>query len=156
MYARWLRLLCADVTNRMRSGFSTTDVGTSPRRRPGLRRKTSSKFLGGSIAKGIDGRDACLETDWTDYGLLPVRLQTGRWMPILRGVAQSFHARVCWVTRADCAALRGCVRRYARDTCGLNTTVCSSVNDCITCEPPTRPIPLSVPARPPNGRCASQ
>ena len=35
-------------------------------------------------------------------------------------------------------------------------TVCSSVNASITWLPPTRPIPLSVPARPPNGRCASQ
>ncbi len=36
------------------------------------------------------------------------------------------------------------------------TTVCSSVKVCITCAPPTRPMPLPVPARPPNGRCASQ
>ena len=35
-------------------------------------------------------------------------------------------------------------------------TVWSSVNVSITWLPPTRPIPLSVPARPPNGRCASQ
>ena len=39
---------------------------------------------------------------------------------------------------------------------GVSTTVCSSVNECITCAPPTRPIPLSDPARPPNGRWASQ
>ena len=39
---------------------------------------------------------------------------------------------------------------------GVSVTVCSSVNASITCVPPTRPIPLSVPARPPNGRCASQ
>ena len=36
------------------------------------------------------------------------------------------------------------------------TTVCSSVNDSIGAVPPTRPMPLAVPDRPPNGRCASQ
>ena len=37
-----------------------------------------------------------------------------------------------------------------------SVTVCSSVKVSITWLPPTRPMPLSVPARPPNGRCASQ
>ena len=37
-----------------------------------------------------------------------------------------------------------------------SVTVCSSVKASITWLPPTRPMPLSVPARPPNGRCASQ
>jgi len=35
-------------------------------------------------------------------------------------------------------------------------TVCSSVNASIGCAPPTRPRPLSEPARPPNGRWLSQ
>src|ERR1700756_4122527 len=35
------------------------------------------------------------------------------------------------------------------------TTVCSSVNDSIGAVPPTRPMPLAVPERPPNGRCPS-
>ena len=115
MYARWLRLLCADVTNRMRSGFSATDVGTSPRRRPGLRRRTSSKFLGGSMRKGIDARDACLETDWTDYGLMACPITDSAWLPILRGAA-SFHARVWLALRGSraCGVARGACGVYAR------------------------------------------
>jgi len=35
-------------------------------------------------------------------------------------------------------------------------TVCSSVKASIGCAPPTRPSPLSEPARPPNGRWLSQ
>jgi hypothetical protein len=46
-------------------------------------------------------------------------------------------------------------RRY-RPMCGESTIVCSSVKVCMTELPPTLPIPLSVPARPPNGRWASQ
>jgi hypothetical protein len=45
--------------------------------------------------------------------------------------------------------------RYAPG-CGDNTIVCNSVKVCITELPPTLPVPLSVPARPPKGRCASQ
>jgi len=44
------------------------------------------------------------------------------------------------------------VPALAHDT----TTVWSSVNDSIGAAPPTRPIPLAVPERPPNGRCPSQ
>ena len=36
------------------------------------------------------------------------------------------------------------------------TTVCSSVNVSIGAVPPTRPMPLAVPERPPNGRWLSQ
>ncbi len=36
------------------------------------------------------------------------------------------------------------------------TTVCSSLNASSGAVPPTRPIPLAVPERPPNGRCVSQ
>jgi hypothetical protein len=38
----------------------------------------------------------------------------------------------------------------------LNVTVCSSVKACMTWVPPTRPMPLSVPERPPKGRWLSQ
>ena len=44
----------------------------------------------------------------------------------------------------------------ARHGDSATTTVWSSVKACITCAPPTRPMPLPVPARPPKGRCASQ
>src|ERR1700733_3697366 len=54
MYARWLRLLCAEVTNRMRSCFSATAGDSSPRKRLGLRRRTSRKLVGASIGRSID------------------------------------------------------------------------------------------------------
>src|ERR1700733_5306978 len=53
MYARWLRLLCAEVTNRMRSCFSATAGESSPRKLLGLRRNTSRKLVGASIGRCI-------------------------------------------------------------------------------------------------------
>ena len=55
-----------------------------------------------------------------------------------------------------CDALGDLLTVHRGRRSGVITIVCSSVNECITCAPPTLPIPLSVPARPPNGRCASQ
>ena len=94
----------------------------------------------------IDPRDACLEPLWTDYGLMPVALQNRR------QTCRYSRGRSAFAVEPVC--LNAVV--HARRACGVSTIVCSSVNDCMTCEPPTRPIPLSVPARPPNGRCASQ
>jgi hypothetical protein len=36
------------------------------------------------MLKGIDAPDAGLEADWTDYGLMMVRLLTRGFVPILR------------------------------------------------------------------------
>src|ERR1700760_2428511 len=54
----------------MRSGFSATGGGSSPRRLLGLRRSTSRKFVGASMGQGIGRAGAGLNPNWTDYGFM--------------------------------------------------------------------------------------
>ena len=80
-------------------------------------------------------------------------------VPDVVGTSRFEHEHGRGRIRAQAIRERGARRAAADDDVVVrhdSTTVCSSVNDSIGAVPPTRPMPLWLPERPPNGRCVSQ